>query len=128
MTVIATEFPSTRADRRMLARYLPLVPAVAFLAIVFVIPVAQLLFLSFFDNKGVPTAAHYERLVANPTYFRVVLNTLSYSAWTTLFCIVGGYPIAYLVATISARHRNPLLIWILVPLWTSFLVRVLPGW
>lgn len=125
MTVIATELPATRADRRLLARYLPLVPAVAFLAIVFVIPVAQLLFLSFFDNKGVPTVAHYERLVANTTYFQVVLNTLSYSAWTTLFCIVGGYPIAYLIATISARHRNPLLIWILVPLWTSFLVRVL---
>jgi len=98
---------------------------VAFLAIVFVVPVAQLLFLSFFDNQGIATIAHYERLVANTTYFQVVLNTVSYASWTTLFCLVGGYPIAYLIATISARHRNPLLLWVLVPLWTSFLVRVL---
>ncbi|MER2537523.1 MAG: ABC transporter permease subunit [Rhizobiaceae bacterium] len=125
MTAIAHDMPAVRADPRRFARYMPLVPAVAFLAIVFVIPVAQLLFLSFFDNKGNPTILHYERLVANATYFQVVLNTLSYSAWTTLFCLVGGYPVAYLIATISARQRNPLMLWILVPLWTSFLVRVL---
>ena len=125
MSVIAYEPVARRANGRRLGRYVPLVPAVAFLAILFVIPVAQLLLLSFYDNQGNPTTAHFERLVANATYFQVVLNTLSYSAWTTLFCLVAGYPVAYLIATISERHRNPLMLWILVPLWTSFLVRVL---
>lgn len=126
MTAFANEMSIPKVDkRRLAARYLPMVPAVAFLAIVFVIPVAQLLLLSFFDKNSDPTVIHYERLVANATYFQVVLNTLSYATWTTLFCLIGGYPIAYLIATISARHRNALLLWVLVPLWTSFLVRVL---
>lgn len=125
MTAFALTTPGTRRERPRFGRYLPLVPAVAFLAILFVIPVAQLLLLSAYDGQGNPTGANYERLFASPTYFQVAVNTLSYSAWTTFFCLLCGYPVAYLIASISAHRRNPLLLWILVPLWTSFLVRVL---
>ena len=124
MTAVVTD---SRASSRKLrfGKTFPLLPAVVFLVIVLVVPVAQLLLLSFYDNDGNATFAHYERLFFSRTYFQVVLNTLGYAVWTTLFCLVGGYPIAYLIATISPRLRNPLLLWILVPLWTSFLVRVL---
>jgi putative spermidine/putrescine transport system permease protein len=124
MTAVVTD---SRASSRKLrfGKTFPLLPAVVFLVIVFVVPVAQLLLLSFYDNDGNATFAHYERLFFSRTYFQVVLNTLGYAVWTTLFCLLGGYPIAYLIATISPRLRNPLLLWILVPLWTSFLVRVL---
>lgn len=115
--------PSLRKLR--FGKTLPLLPSLVFLTIVFVIPVTQLLLLSFYDKAGNATLAHYERLFFSSTYFQVVLNTLSYAGWTTLFCLLIGYPIAYLTATISVRLRNPLMLWILVPLWTSFLVRVL---
>ncbi|CAG0949766.1 partial Putrescine transport system permease protein PotH, partial [Anaerolineae bacterium] len=124
MTAVVLDTQPSRRRLR-LGTILPLLPAVVFLAIVFVVPVTQLLLLSFYDDGGNATFAHYERLFFSPTYFQVVLNTLGYAAWTTLFCLLGGYPIAYLIATISVRLRNPLLLWILVPLWTSFLVRVL---
>ena len=50
-------------------------------------------------------------------------NTFEIAGWTTLLCIVGGYPIAYLLATTSQSTRNSLILWVLLPFWTSFLVR-----
>lgn len=125
MTIIPQEILIVKPRVVGLARYLPLVPAVVFLAVLFVVPVAQLLFLSFFDTNGILTFTHYQRLFESTTYIQVIANTLIYASWTTLFCLLGGYPIAYLIATISARHRAPLMLWILIPLWTSFLVRAL---
>jgi len=125
MAVIARELKTNKINIRNLAAYMPLAPAVVFLVVLFVIPVAQLLFLSLFDSDGLITLAHYERLLESPTYIQVIFNTLIYAGWTTLFCLIGGYPIAYLIATISAHQRAPLMLWILIPLWTSFLVRAL---
>lgn len=125
MSAIVIDTQPSRRARLRFKRIVPLIPAVVFLAILFVIPVAQLLLLSFYDEYGTTSFVHYERLFSNATYMQVVVNTLSYAAWTTFFCLLAGYPIAYLIATISTHLRNPLMLWILVPLWTSFLVRVL---
>ena len=45
------------------------------------------------------------------------------SALITVFCLLLGYPIAFLLATLPARHSNLLLILVLLPFWTSLLVR-----
>jgi len=103
----------------------PLVPAVAFIVVLFVIPVSQLLFLGFYDNRGYFTFANYLRIFEDSSYLNVLINTFSYATWTTLFCVALAYPIAYLIATSSPVWRSSILIWVLVPLWTSFLVRVL---
>jgi putative spermidine/putrescine transport system permease protein len=56
-------------------------------------------------------------------YLQVILVTLKIAFWTTVLCIIAGYPIAYLLANASARTRGSLILWILMPFWTSFLVR-----
>lgn len=101
----------------------PLFPALLFLAVVFLYPVAQLLWLSLVDKQGALTGIHYARLFRSTVYVQVLLITLKISAWTTLFCILGGYPVAYLLATTTERRRNALTLWVLLPFWTSFLVR-----
>lgn len=101
----------------------PIVPAALFLTVFFLYPVAQLLWLSAVDRSGALTAAHYTRLVESALYFRVLKITFEIAAWTTLFSIVFGYPVAYYLATSSARRRNTLMLWVLLPFWTSFLVR-----
>ncbi|MGH7320236.1 MAG: ABC transporter permease subunit [Candidatus Rokuibacteriota bacterium] len=101
----------------------PLVPVLVFLLLVFLYPVAQLLWLSAVDKSGVLTGAHYARLFRSPVYVQVLLITLKIAGWTTVLCIVGGYPVAYLLATTTARRRNTLALWVLLPFWTSFLVR-----
>ena len=101
----------------------PMVPILLFLSGAFLYPVAQLLWLSLSGGSGHLTTEHYQRLFRVPVYFTVLRNTLAIAGWTTLLCIIGGYPIAYLLATTTERTRNSLILWVLLPFWTSFLVR-----
>lgn len=50
-------------------------------------------------------------------------KTLMLSAFITLACLILGYPIAHLLATLPLRHSNLLMIFVLLPFWTSLLVR-----
>src|SRR5208282_4076777 len=45
------------------------------------------------------------------------------AGWTTVFTILAGYPVAYLLATLAERRRYALMLLVLMPFWTSFLVR-----
>jgi putative spermidine/putrescine transport system permease protein len=101
----------------------PMVPIFIFLLAAFIYPVTQLLWLSLFGKTGTFTFEHYERLFTVPVYFTVLRNTFEIAGWTTLLCILGGYPIAYLLATTTDNARNTLILWVLLPFWTSFLVR-----
>ena len=57
-------------------------------------------------------------------YGRILLRTFEISALVTILCILLGYPLAYWLSTMPARKANVLLILVLVPFWTSILVRV----
>lgn len=100
-----------------------LYPAALFLGIFFVFPIGTLLHLSFFDERGVASLINYERLITDDVYFKVLLITLKTAGWTTVLALVGAYPVAYLLATVKGATRNSLVVWVLMPLWTSFLVR-----
>lgn len=98
-------------------------PAMAVLAILFLLPVAMLLGISFLDDGNNLTLHHYERLLETPLYAKVLWITVKTALWVTLFCLLGAYPIAYLLATVSSSTRGWLSIFVLMPFWTSFLVR-----
>ena len=55
---------------------------------------------------------------------RILLRTFEISAVVTLFALLLGYPLAYWLSTLSARQANVSMILVLVPFWTSILVRV----
>jgi putative spermidine/putrescine transport system permease protein len=55
---------------------------------------------------------------------RILLRTFEISAVVTLWCLLLGYPLAYWLSTLPARRANVLMILVLVPFWTSILVRV----
>ncbi len=101
----------------------PLAPALLLLAVVFLLPVAQLLWLSGLDAAGHASFEHYARLGESRLYVQVLGNTFRIAAWTTLACLVAGYPVAYLLATTRSSARTLLLICVLMPFWTSVLVR-----
>lgn len=56
-------------------------------------------------------------------YGQVFLRTLGINLLVTLVCLVMAFPVAYLLATLPPRLANPLLILVLLPFWTSLLVR-----
>ena len=66
-----------------------------------------------------------ERMPADQRVFgRILLRTFEISAVVTLWCLLLGYPLAYWLSTLPPRKANVLMILVLVPFWTSILVRV----
>jgi ABC-type spermidine/putrescine transport system permease subunit I len=114
--------PARRRARAWLANW-PIYPALLFLAFFFLYPVTLLLGLSTMEDSGALTGEHYARLVKSDLYVNVLLITLKVAAWTTFFSLLAAYPIAYLLSTVRTSTRNTLIIWVLMPFWTSFLVR-----
>lgn len=70
-------------------------------------------------------AGDVERMPPEQRVFgRILLRTFEMSAVVTLACLLLGYPLAYWLSTMPARRANVLMILVLVPFWTSVLVRV----
>lgn len=126
MSAMASTLAGSRPHRR--SRWLeawPLYPLLTFLLLFFAVPVGELLWTSFLDARGALSLENYSRLVTAPVYLRVMGISFKIAAWTTVFTLITAYPIAYLLATISEARRNRLLLLVLLPFWTSFLVKAL---
>ncbi len=118
----ASSYASITRPQRW-SRLLPILPAILFLGFFFIYPVALLLGLSLVDRSGTLGLEHYSHLFEKAVYVKVLLITLKIASWTTVFAILAGYPIAYLLSTVKNNTRNSLVILVLMPFWTSFLVR-----
>jgi putrescine transport system permease protein len=108
------------------------------LLVLFVVPFLIVLKISFsevrlamppyaplFEN-GMPhlRLGNYAFLFTDPLYVRSYLYSLQVAAVSTVCCLVIGYPMAYAIARSGATARNVLLMLIVLPFWTSFLLRV----
>lgn len=101
----------------------PIYPLLIFVLALFVYPVIQILWLSLLNPAGHFSAANYIRAATTPVYLRTLGITFEIGGWTTLFSILAGYPVAYLLANAGGRTRDTLTLFVLMPFWTSFLVR-----
>jgi putative spermidine/putrescine transport system permease protein len=107
----------------LVRRTWPLWPLLILLMLLLVLPVGQLLTVSILNRQGEFTGVHYASLMRSTTYLRILANTFELAGWTTLICIILGYPVSYLLANSSGRSRSWLALFVLLPFWTSFLVR-----
>ena len=113
------------APRRRTA--LLLAPGGLWLTLFFLVPVAALAVYSVMPRGiygGVEpgfTLEHYRQLL-DPLYLRIVARTLLLSGVCTALCLAAGFPMAFAIAR-SGRWKNVLLALVILPLWTSFLVR-----
>lgn len=98
-----------------------MLPGSIFLAVLFVVPLVELLLLSL----GMPnwTLSHFLRIGANPAYITVFRTTLDISISVTALAFILGYPIAYALTTGGATLRTFLLIAVVLPYFTSVLAR-----
>ena len=96
-----------------------------------VFPMGYILLLSFvsgdaFGIRYVFTLDNYRRLLS-ADLLACVVRTLKMSGLTTLFALLAGYPFAYFMARAKKRWRTTLLLLIVIPFWTSALMRMF-GW
>ncbi|MEP7099868.1 MAG: ABC transporter permease subunit, partial [Burkholderiales bacterium] len=68
--------------------------------------------------------SNYLTLVQDDLYFSTYLSSLKYAAVTTLLCLLIGYPFAYFMARARTTIQPALLMLVMLPFWTSFLLRV----
>ncbi len=102
-------------------KMLLIAPSVFFILFFFVLPLIRFFLLSFFSPHL--TFIHYVHFFKTPVYLMVLFTTFKISFLVTLICLILGYPIAYLMGEVSPGKRNILLILVLLPYWTSILIR-----
>lgn len=99
-------------------------PAILFLAIFFLYPVVKLLLLSVqVEETGAFTTEHFTRALTAEVYVRVLGITFTIAAETTFGAVLFGYPLAYWLAKQPEERRGWLVMLVLIPLWTSYLVK-----
>jgi spermidine/putrescine transport system permease protein len=103
-------------------------PSVLWLVLFFLLPLAIVLVISFLKRGtygGVvtsPTLANYVKLL-DPDYFIIFRRSVTLALVTTITCLIVGYPMAYFIARRPERWRGVLLMLVIIPFWTNFLVR-----
>jgi putative spermidine/putrescine transport system permease protein len=97
-------------------------PGFVVVLIVLALPLAWLCWLSMFDANGALTLANYERLL-KPVYLSSLLVTFQIAFCVTAACVLLGYPLAYLLSQLPERASQLLMAFVLLPFWTSVLVR-----
>ena len=124
-------------------RWLIILPPMLFLAIFFLIPFAFALMISFADTavrvppftdiltlgadnhvRATLSLDNYAYLLRDEVYATSYWYSLRTAFFSTLFCLLLGYPMAYAIARAPKRWQNLLLLVIILPFWTSFLLRV----
>lgn len=98
-------------------------PAVLLVILLLVLPMGWLFYLSFLGADGSFSLEHYERMINSRTYARVFMTTFQVSFITTALCVLIGYPLAYFLAQLPPRMASLCMITVLIPFWTSLLVR-----
>ena len=98
-------------------------PAILLILVILVIPVSWLFYVSFIGADGTFSLENYERMLERKSYARIFQTTFEVSFLTTGLCILIGYPLAYFIAGLPNRIANLCLITVLLPFWTSLLVR-----
>ncbi len=98
-------------------------PALLLVIIVLIIPIAWLFYVSFIGADGNFSLENYERMIKRKSYARIFQRTFEVSLITTGLCILIGYPLAYFMSQLPTKIANICLITVLLPFWTSLLVR-----
>jgi putrescine transport system permease protein len=68
--------------------------------------------------------SNYQWLFSDELYFAAFLNSITIAFWSTLLCVVLGFPMAWFIAKADEPKRNFWLMLVILPSWTSFLIRI----
>jgi spermidine/putrescine transport system permease protein len=105
------------------------VPGMSWLAVFFLAPLAVIFVVSLgtrdqyggvvFSGFGLQ---NYQRAL-EPDFLPTIGNSLRYAAATTVFSILVAYPVAYWISRYGGRHKALLIVLVMLPFWTSFVIR-----
>jgi ABC-type spermidine/putrescine transport system permease subunit I len=98
-------------------------PAIVVMAGLFLYPLMRVFWQSVTTLEGTPTLSGYQGMIKSTLFYKVLLTTLSTSFLATVATLLVAYPIAYHLSRQTAQRRALLMILVLLPFWTSILVK-----
>lgn len=98
-------------------------PSIITIFMVIMIPLGWLFYLSLIGKGGGFSLENYQKMIEYKSYARVYMITFQVSILTTILCIIIGYPLTYFLAQLPKRLAGILMLTVLLPFWTSLLVR-----
>jgi len=106
-----------------------LLPTLLLLGVFFCIPVLLMFGVSLASRGlygGIEWTLNFENYLrlADPLYWNIYGRSLFLAGATTVVCLAVGFPLAYVMARSSPRIQNILLLLVMIPFWTNFLVRI----
>lgn len=123
---------TSNRQRSRIAPYLMILPALAYLAVFFVIPLVSLARTSLSSTSGsvyLPTLTFSwdfgNYLDALTTYQDQIVRSLTYALVATVLCLVLAFPLAYVIAFKAGRFKNLILGLVILPFFVTFLIRTL---
>ncbi len=129
--VAATAVPVVASSYRRkpgLMAWLVLLPLLAWLILFVIVPTVMLVVLSFGEQSGLGTITftfsldNYIRAF-DRTWLKVFGTSVWYAFLTTVICMIIGFPAAFFIGRAPLGIRNILLTLVMIPFWTSFLIR-----
>ncbi len=133
---MSTSARSTR-PRERLGRWLVSGPPLIYLLVFFAAPALIMVLASFRtpgDFGGLAPLVEdgrldlnldsYARFFTESVYAQIFVKSVWYALLTTFFCLLLAYPLAALIARSGKRHRDLLLLLVILPFWSNFLIRI----
>src|SRR3977135_2214659 len=127
---------TSRSSERI-GKWLVSAPPLAYLLFFFAIPALIMVLASFRtpgefgvltplveDGKRDLNLDSYVRFFTESVYAQIFVKSVWYALLTTLFCLLLAYPLAALIARSAKKHRDLLLLLVILPFWSNFLIRV----
>ncbi|HEX6959533.1 MAG TPA: ABC transporter permease subunit [Ferrovibrio sp.] len=121
----AWRFRPDAAVSQGLRPVLQLTPALLLVVLCFLLPLGRAIWGSI--DGAAFDFSRYGTILAEPLYRDVLLRSFEIALVVMLCCLMAGYPIAYLLTAIPRRRAALLVVFLLVPLFTAFLIRTY-GW
>lgn len=104
-------------------------PTLVWLGLLFLIPTLIVLAVSFkpvdaYGSIGPGWTLDTLLGLGHPNYPAIVLRTMRLSLWTTGICLLIALPVGYAIARSAERWKHLLLLLVIIPFWTNFLIRI----
>ena len=112
--------------RSKLIKALRATPLYVWVIMFTVLPLLMICFYAFFEVKldGIQFSMEYfKAAITNTDYLKTMVLSFRHAIISTIACLLLGYPVAYILTTISERVRGFVLVLFLLPMWMNFLIR-----
>ena len=99
----------------------PAIPYLGWMLVFTIVPLVMVLYYAFTDKSGAFTLANFENVA---DYSHIFLYSLYVALISTLICLILAYPLSYAISRCSERKQSIIVMFLMVPMWMNFLLRV----